>query len=97
MTVKECSSARSQQQAAEDFLRSRLYGPGSRRTTCRTEPLNGFVLVSWLLEPLSVKCVFAYVFPGNEMLSIQNKKSRVKSAAVQFVKKDWGKSQCDAA
>lgn len=38
MTVKQCGSACSQQQAAEDFLRSRLYGPGSRRTTCKTAP-----------------------------------------------------------
>ncbi|XP_039999524.1 nucleolar protein 7 [Xiphias gladius] len=48
-----------QQRAAEDFLRSRLYGPGSCRTT------------------------------SGEMLSLQNKKGRNKSAAVQFVKKDW--------
>lgn len=37
-TVKQCSSACSQQQAAEDFLRSRLYGPGSRRSTCKEQP-----------------------------------------------------------
>ncbi|XP_075954312.1 U3 small nucleolar RNA-associated protein NOL7 isoform X1 [Anarhichas minor] len=58
-TVKERVSASSQQQAAEDFLRSRLYGPGSCRTT------------------------------SNELLSLQNKTGRNKSAAVQFVKKDW--------
>ncbi|KAM6989826.1 U3 small nucleolar RNA-associated protein NOL7 [Tautogolabrus adspersus] len=57
--VKERASASCQQQAAEDFIRSRLYGPGSCRTT------------------------------SNEMLSLQNKKGRNKSAAVQFVKKDW--------
>uniref|UniRef100_A0A3B5B5A1 Nucleolar protein 7 n=1 Tax=Stegastes partitus TaxID=144197 RepID=A0A3B5B5A1_9TELE len=49
-----------QQQAAEDFIKSRLYGPGSCRTT------------------------------SNELLSLQNKKGTNKSAAVQFVKKDWG-------
>lgn len=27
---------------------------------------------------------------GNELLSLQNKTGRNKSAAVQFVKKDWG-------
>ncbi|XP_034411736.1 nucleolar protein 7 [Cyclopterus lumpus] len=32
-TVKERAAAASQQQAAEDFLQSRLYGPGSCRTT----------------------------------------------------------------
>ncbi|KAK9538417.1 hypothetical protein VZT92_003588 [Zoarces viviparus] len=58
-TVKERASASSQQQAAEDFLRSRLYGPGSCRTT------------------------------SNEMLSLQNKTGRNKSAAVKFVKEDW--------
>lgn len=49
MTVKQCGSACSQQEAAEDFLRSRLYGPGSRRTTSG-DP-NTSVLVSVLLEP----------------------------------------------
>ncbi|KAL7386785.1 hypothetical protein ABVT39_013667 [Epinephelus coioides] len=58
-TVKERGSASFQQQAAQDFLQSRLYGPGSCRTT------------------------------SNELLSLQNKKGRNKSAAVQFVKKDW--------
>lgn len=59
MTVQEQTLASYQQQAAEEFLRSRLYGPGSSRTT------------------------------NNELLSLQNKKGRNKSAAVQFVKKDW--------
>ncbi|XP_041658439.1 nucleolar protein 7 [Cheilinus undulatus] len=58
-TVKERELVSCQQQAAEDFIKSRLYGPGSCRTT------------------------------SNEMLSLQNKKGRNKSAAVQFVKKDW--------
>ncbi|XP_054480533.1 nucleolar protein 7 isoform X2 [Anoplopoma fimbria] len=58
-TGKESTLASSQQQAAEDFLQSRLYGPGSCRTTT------------------------------NEMLSLENKKGKNKSAAVQFVKKDW--------
>uniref|UniRef100_A0A3Q1IPU0 U3 small nucleolar RNA-associated protein NOL7 C-terminal domain-containing protein n=1 Tax=Anabas testudineus TaxID=64144 RepID=A0A3Q1IPU0_ANATE len=62
-TVKEQASASYQQQEAEDFIRSRLYGPGSCRTT------------------------------NNELLSLQNKKGMNKSAAVQFVKKDWGKSR----
>ncbi|XP_008304623.1 nucleolar protein 7 [Stegastes partitus] len=52
-----------QQQAAEDFIKSRLYGPGSCRTT------------------------------SNELLSLQNKKGTNKSAAVQFVKKDWACKQ----
>lgn len=30
---------------------------------------------------------------GNELLSLQNKKARNKSAAVQFVKKNWGESK----
>ncbi|XP_076004984.1 U3 small nucleolar RNA-associated protein NOL7 isoform X2 [Genypterus blacodes] len=58
-TGKEAASSSVQQQAAMDFLQSRLYGPGSCRTT------------------------------SNELLSLQNKKGRNKSAAVQFVKKDW--------
>ncbi|GAA6224464.1 nucleolar protein 7 [Lates japonicus] len=58
-TLKERSMASFQQQAAEDFIQSRLYGPGSCRTT------------------------------SNELLSLQNKKGWNKSAAVQFVKKDW--------
>uniref|UniRef100_A0A3B3WST5 U3 small nucleolar RNA-associated protein NOL7 C-terminal domain-containing protein n=1 Tax=Poecilia mexicana TaxID=48701 RepID=A0A3B3WST5_9TELE len=49
-----------QRQAAEDFIQSRLYGPGS----CRSS--------------------------NNEMLSLKNKTRADKSAAVQFVKKDWG-------
>uniref|UniRef100_A0A3P8R4W2 U3 small nucleolar RNA-associated protein NOL7 C-terminal domain-containing protein n=1 Tax=Astatotilapia calliptera TaxID=8154 RepID=A0A3P8R4W2_ASTCA len=59
-TVKERTLASFQQQVAEEFIRSRLYGPGTCRTT------------------------------NNEMLSLQNKKGWNKSAAVQFVKKDWG-------
>lgn len=39
-TVKQHGSACSQQQAAEDFLRSRLYGPASRRTTCKKQPIQ---------------------------------------------------------
>ncbi|XP_047445989.1 nucleolar protein 7 [Mugil cephalus] len=63
-TVKEPAGTSSfQQQAAEDFLQSRLYGAGSLRTT------------------------------SNEMLSLQNKKGRNKSAAVQFVKKDWASKE----
>lgn len=58
-TMKERAVTTSQQRAAEDFLRSRMYGPGSCRTT------------------------------SNEMLSLQNKTGVNKSAAVQFVKKDW--------
>ncbi|KAF7653914.1 hypothetical protein LDENG_00077150 [Lucifuga dentata] len=57
-TVKEGTSASFQQQAAMDFLQSRLYAPGSRTT-------------------------------NNELLSLQNKKGRNKSAAVQFVKSGW--------
>lgn len=30
---------------------------------------------------------------GNEMLSLENKKGRNKSAAVQFVKNNWGESR----
>uniref|UniRef100_A0A668U0L0 U3 small nucleolar RNA-associated protein NOL7 C-terminal domain-containing protein n=1 Tax=Oreochromis aureus TaxID=47969 RepID=A0A668U0L0_OREAU len=59
-TVKERTLASFQQQVAEEFIRSRLYGPGTCRTT------------------------------SNEMLSLQNKKGWNKSAAVHFVKKDWG-------
>ncbi|XP_035760259.1 nucleolar protein 7-like, partial [Neolamprologus brichardi] len=59
-TVKERTLASFQQQVAEEFIQSRLYGPGTCRTT------------------------------NNEMLSLQNKKGWNKSAAVQFVKKDWG-------
>nr|XP_046263958.1 nucleolar protein 7 [Scatophagus argus] len=58
-TVTERGPTSFQQQAAEEFVQSRLYGPGSCRTT------------------------------SNELLSLQNKKGRNKSAAVQFVKKDW--------
>ncbi|XP_041805027.1 nucleolar protein 7 [Chelmon rostratus] len=58
-TVKERGSASFQRQTAEDFIQSRLYGPGSCRST------------------------------SNELLSLQNKTGRKKSAAVQFVKKDW--------
>ncbi|XP_070775509.1 U3 small nucleolar RNA-associated protein NOL7 [Enoplosus armatus] len=58
-TAKAQATASFQQQTAEDFIQSRLYGPGSCRTT------------------------------SNELLSLQNKKGRNKSAAVQFVKKDW--------
>ncbi|AWP03569.1 putative nucleolar protein 7 isoform 2 [Scophthalmus maximus] len=62
-TVKERSSATFQQQVAQDFIQSRLYGPGSCRTT------------------------------NNELLSLQNKKGRNQSAAVQFVKKDWASKE----
>lgn len=33
---------------------------------------------------------FVFLLPDNEMLSLQNKTRADKSAAVQFVKKDWG-------
>ncbi|XP_069544371.1 U3 small nucleolar RNA-associated protein NOL7 [Brachyistius frenatus] len=62
-TAKQRASASFQQQAAEDFVRSRLYGPESCRTT------------------------------SNELLSLQNKKGTNKSAAVQFVKKDWASKE----
>ncbi|XP_014845752.1 PREDICTED: nucleolar protein 7 [Poecilia mexicana] len=52
-----------QRQAAEDFIQSRLYGPGS----CRSS--------------------------NNEMLSLKNKTRADKSAAVQFVKKDWASKE----
>lgn len=94
MTVKQCGSACSQQQAAEDFLRSRLYGPGSRRTTCKKELIS--LLVSELLEPSDSSVFLLYMRPGNELLSLQNKRSQTKSAAVQFVKTGWGGFQCDA-
>ncbi|KAM8728562.1 U3 small nucleolar RNA-associated protein NOL7 [Acanthopagrus schlegelii] len=62
-TVKERRKASFQQQLAEDFIQSRLYGPGSCRTT------------------------------SNEMLSLENKRGRNKSAAVQFVKNNWASKQ----
>ncbi|XP_078143694.1 U3 small nucleolar RNA-associated protein NOL7 isoform X1 [Centroberyx gerrardi] len=62
-TVKERPAASSQQQAAVDFLQSRLYGAGSGRTT------------------------------SNELLSLDNKRGKNKSAAVQFVKKDWASKE----
>ncbi|CAK6980302.1 nucleolar protein 7 [Scomber scombrus] len=62
-TATERSAASFQKQMAEDFIKSRLYGPGSCRTT------------------------------SNELLSLQNKKGRNKSAAVQFVKKDWASKE----
>ncbi|XP_027876110.1 nucleolar protein 7 [Xiphophorus couchianus] len=58
-TVTDRGQSDYQRQAAEDFIQSRLYGPGS----CRSS--------------------------NNEMLSLQNKTRADKSAAVQFVKKDW--------
>uniref|UniRef100_A0A7N8XJY9 Nucleolar protein 7 n=1 Tax=Mastacembelus armatus TaxID=205130 RepID=A0A7N8XJY9_9TELE len=61
-TLKDRASVSYQQQAAMDFIQSRLYGPGSCRST------------------------------SNELLSLQSKKGKKKSAAVQFVKKGWGKS-----
>lgn len=50
----------------------------------------------WQHSQLSARrlaeCIYTvFVLPGNELLSLQNKKGRNKSAAVQFVKKDWGK------
>ncbi|XP_035526224.1 nucleolar protein 7 [Morone saxatilis] len=63
-TVKERAAAASfQQQTAEDFIQSRLYGAGSCRST------------------------------SNELLSLQNKKGRNKSAAVQFVRKGWASKE----
>uniref|UniRef100_A0A3P9Q7S1 Nucleolar protein 7 n=1 Tax=Poecilia reticulata TaxID=8081 RepID=A0A3P9Q7S1_POERE len=59
-TVTDREQSDYQRQAAEDFIQSRLYGPGS----CRSS--------------------------NNEMLSLRNKTRADKSAAVQFVKKDWG-------
>ncbi|XP_008433022.1 nucleolar protein 7 [Poecilia reticulata] len=58
-TVTDREQSDYQRQAAEDFIQSRLYGPGS----CRSS--------------------------NNEMLSLRNKTRADKSAAVQFVKKDW--------
>ncbi|XP_029310073.1 nucleolar protein 7 [Cottoperca gobio] len=62
-TVKVRASDAFQKQVAEDFIRSRLYGAGSCRTT------------------------------SNELLSLQNKKGRNRSAAVKFVNKDWACSE----
>nr|XP_020482325.1 nucleolar protein 7-like [Labrus bergylta] len=39
-TVRERASASCQQQTAEDFLRSRLYGPGSCRTTSKDSEVH---------------------------------------------------------
>uniref|UniRef100_A0A3Q1GUE9 Nucleolar protein 7 n=1 Tax=Acanthochromis polyacanthus TaxID=80966 RepID=A0A3Q1GUE9_9TELE len=61
-TMEDQTSTFFQQQAAEEFLQSRLYGAGSCRTT------------------------------SNELLSLQNKKGTNQSAALQFVRKDWGRS-----
>lgn len=53
-TVEGRGSACVQQKAAEDFIHSRLYGPGSRRTTSKQEPITSqvslicFVSVQWL-------------------------------------------------
>ncbi|TKS79341.1 Nucleolar protein 7 [Collichthys lucidus] len=57
--LKDQLSTSFQQQTAEEFIQSRLYGPGSCRTT------------------------------SNELLSLENKRAINKSAAVQFVKKEW--------
>ncbi|XP_072219401.1 U3 small nucleolar RNA-associated protein NOL7 [Leuresthes tenuis] len=62
-TLRERGAASFQRQAAEAFIQSRLYGPGSCRTT------------------------------SNELLSLQNKKGKNRSAAVQFVMKDWGSKE----
>uniref|UniRef100_A0A8C7WXG0 Nucleolar protein 7 n=1 Tax=Oryzias sinensis TaxID=183150 RepID=A0A8C7WXG0_9TELE len=62
-TMKGGAAVSFQQKSAEDFLQSRLYGPGRLRTT------------------------------NNQMLSLQNKRGSQKSAAVQFVKKDWALQQ----
>ncbi|KAM3866111.1 U3 small nucleolar RNA-associated protein NOL7 [Diretmus argenteus] len=63
MTTKARAASSSQQQDAMDFLQSRLYGPGSCRTT------------------------------SNELLSLDNKRTKNKSAAVQFIKKDWASKE----
>ncbi|XP_026169864.1 nucleolar protein 7 [Mastacembelus armatus] len=62
-TLKDRASVSYQQQAAMDFIQSRLYGPGSCRST------------------------------SNELLSLQSKKGKKKSAAVQFVKKGWASKE----
>ncbi|KAM9718992.1 uncharacterized protein nol7 [Menidia menidia] len=62
-TLRAAAAACFQQQAAEEFLHSRLYGPGSCRTT------------------------------SVELLSLEKKKGANQSAAVRFVKKDWGCKQ----
>ncbi|XP_054623982.1 nucleolar protein 7 [Dunckerocampus dactyliophorus] len=63
MTVKPRELVSFQQKTAEDFIQSRLYGPGSRRTT------------------------------SNQLLSLHNKRATNKSAAVQFVKKEWAQKE----
>lgn len=38
--VSKDSLASVQQKVAEDFIQSRLYGPGSRRTTSKEQPIG---------------------------------------------------------
>ncbi|RXM30964.1 hypothetical protein EOD39_7378 [Acipenser ruthenus] len=58
--LKDQIDANTRQESASDFIRSRLYGPGTNRTTT------------------------------NQMLSLKNKTGNNKTAAVQFVNKNWG-------
>ncbi|MBN3272929.1 NOL7 protein, partial [Polyodon spathula] len=58
--LKDQIDANARQESASDFIRSRLYGPGTNRTTT------------------------------NHMLSLKNKTGMNKTAAVQFVDKNWG-------
>ncbi|XP_041102656.1 nucleolar protein 7-like [Polyodon spathula] len=57
--LKDQTDASTRQESASDFIRSRLYGPGTNRTTT------------------------------NKMLSLKNKTGNNKTAAVQFVNKNW--------
>ena len=68
---------------------SSLRRPLPSDSSCRRTTATFTAFVSDVRPNVLTLCV---VLPaGNELLSLQNKKGRNKSAAVQFVKKDWGK------
>lgn len=86
--VKDESAAKSLQQSAIDFIQSRLYGPGTKRTSskmitlCCSDPQ--------FKTKFSRKIYISVYFSSDaELLSLKMKKGAGQGASVEFVNKKY--------
>lgn len=86
--MKDETAAKSLQQSAMDFIQSRLYGPGTKRTTSK---ITHCVIQTIFQTKVSRKTnISVFLSSDAEILSLKRKRGVNQGAAVEFASKKLG-------
>lgn len=90
--IKDESAAKPLQQKATDFIQSRLYGPGTKRTTSKLMrcAVQIFLFTRSCRPTEYSKYLCVYLSSDAELLSLEKKRAASQGAAVEFANKKLG-------